>query len=144
VLQLRDYEGAGGGDVYYRLNVGEFPIVTDVWPLGVQAGTTTEVKVSGFNLEGITSTSVRAPAAASWGSTFEFQMQTPRGPLVYPVRLAVGGDPEVFQHSDVRSLSTAQTIPVPITVNGRLSSSYSATRNASGAITVSNTRPDPS
>src|SRR5262249_5408197 len=76
VLQVRDYEGAGGGDVHYRLNVGEFAVVTRMFPLGVQKGTTAEVAIEGFNLDGMKTAKITAPKEASWGSTFEAQIQT--------------------------------------------------------------------
>src|SRR5262249_27055970 len=49
-IQVRDFENAGGEDVYYRLNAGAFPVVTAVYPLGLHRGATTEVTLTGFNL----------------------------------------------------------------------------------------------
>src|SRR5437867_3589803 len=70
VIQIRDFETAGGKDVYYRLNVGEFPVVTTVFPHGLRQGASGEVKLSGFNLGAQRSIRVTPPAApAAWGQT---------------------------------------------------------------------------
>ncbi len=120
VLQVRDYEGAGGPDRYYRLNIGEFPVVTRVFPLGVQQGTTNQVRVEGFNIGDFQSVPVSAPAGASWGQTMELPLHPASGPLLFPVPLAVGQDPELLQQPGNNTLATAQRIPVPSTVNGVL------------------------
>src|SRR5262249_13576326 len=122
VFQVKDYEGAGGADVHYRLNVGEFPVVTRVFPFGLQKGTTAEISIEGYNLGGMKTAKITAPKEASWGSTFEAQVQTPKGPRLYPIGLAVGNDPEVVQQKANLTLDRAQTVPVPSTVNGIYSS----------------------
>ena len=69
-LGVRDREFRGGGDFAYRLNVGDVPVVTGVFPLGVQRGRTTSVHVSGVNLgspAGITAR-VAVPTDAAPGS----------------------------------------------------------------------------
>lgn len=119
VLQLRDYENAAGADVHYRLNAGAFPVATAVFPLGIQKGTTAEVQVKGFNLGGSTAR-VQAPTETFWGRTTDLWMQTPRGPLLYAPRLAVGEDPEVMRTPGSSTLAKAQPVAVPITINGRL------------------------
>jgi len=119
VLQLRDYENAAGADVHYRLNAGAFPVVTEVFPLGVQKGTAAEVQVKGFNLGGSTAR-VQAPAETAWGQTTDLRMETPKGPPLYAPRLAVGEDPEVMQTPGSDSLANALRVSVPVTINGRL------------------------
>ena len=67
---VRDREYRGGGDMTYRLNVGDIPVVTGVFPLGVQRGTTASVHVEGVNLgatHGLTA-KVSIPADAVPGS----------------------------------------------------------------------------
>jgi WD40 repeat protein len=67
---VRDREYRGGPDFTYRLHVGDVPVVTGVFPLGVQRGKTATVHVSGVNLgspTGLTA-SVTIPADAAPGS----------------------------------------------------------------------------
>ncbi|HEX4611970.1 MAG TPA: WD40 repeat domain-containing protein, partial [Urbifossiella sp.] len=47
---IRDREYRGGADFAYRLQLGDVPVVTGVFPLGVQRGKTTTVHVTGVNL----------------------------------------------------------------------------------------------
>jgi WD40 repeat protein len=120
VLEVKDFEGAGGGDVHYRINAGELPAVTDVFPLGVQKGAQAEVQLKGFNLGGAKTAKVSAPTDGGWGRTINLEMQTSSGPLVVTRRLAVGDDPEVMQMDGNTALGSAQRVTAPVTVNGRL------------------------
>jgi len=122
VIQLRDYEGAGGGDVHYRLNIGEFPVVTDVFPLGARAGTISDVEVEGFNLGGARSAKVAVPSGAGAVSVM---LDTPKGPLYLSRTLQTGPDPELSRTRDNDSSDHAQTVPVPCAVNGRLAADTS-------------------
>ena len=47
---VRDREYRGGPDFTYRLNIGKVPVITGVFPLGVQRGKTTAVRVGGVHL----------------------------------------------------------------------------------------------
>jgi WD40 repeat protein len=120
ILQLRDYESAGGSDVHYRLNIGEFPVVTDVFPLGVRAGTTTQVEVQGFNLGGVKTAHVMAPADSEQGRSIAISLETQKGPLVLSRPVQVGLDEEVLRTAGNESSEQAQRIQIPCALNGRL------------------------
>ncbi len=47
---VRDKEYRGGADFTYRLNIGDVPVVTGVFPLGVPRGKAVSVHVSGVHL----------------------------------------------------------------------------------------------
>jgi WD40 repeat protein len=67
---VRDREYRGGKDMTYRLHVGDVPVVTAVFPLGVQRGKSAVVHIDGVNLgpsHGPTAT-VHVPADATVGS----------------------------------------------------------------------------
>ncbi|MBM3982754.1 MAG: WD40 repeat domain-containing protein [Planctomycetes bacterium] len=49
-IGIRDREFRGGADFFYRLHVGDVPVITGVFPLGAQTGRATSVHVSGVNL----------------------------------------------------------------------------------------------
>ena len=117
-IAVRDFQNAGGADVYYRLNAGALPYATSVFPLGFRA-THGEVALRGFNLNG----ELKLPAAgqaSGWGATVTLR-DTPNGPLVEPVRLAVGEDPEVTEEDQPHNRpASAQRVTVPVTINGRI------------------------
>ena len=66
---VRDREYRGGADFTYRLHLGDVPVVTGVFPLGVQRGRTATVHVSGVHLGADALTvPVVVPADAAAGS----------------------------------------------------------------------------
>jgi hypothetical protein len=68
-IGIRDREYRGGADMTYRLHVGDTPVVTGVFPLGVQRGKTANVHVEGVNLgRGEITLPVTVPADAVPGS----------------------------------------------------------------------------
>jgi hypothetical protein len=120
-IRVRDFENASGGDVAYRLNVGEFAYVTSVFPPGVPAGATTEVEVRGFGLGGAQRVRVTAPAAAGYGQTVPLPIPGLGDRLLNTPRLAVGSDPEVVESGDASDApSGAELVPVPVAINGRI------------------------
>jgi len=50
VLEIKDSIYRGREDFVYRMEAGELPFVTYIFPLGGQAGTTTKVHLNGWNL----------------------------------------------------------------------------------------------
>ncbi len=66
---VRDREYRGGPDFTYRLHLGDVPVVTGVFPLGVQRGRTATVHVGGVHLGADALTvPVSVPADAAPGS----------------------------------------------------------------------------
>ncbi len=49
-LGIRDREYRGGPNMHYRLHVGDIPIVTSVFPLGLQRGTEADIQIEGVHL----------------------------------------------------------------------------------------------
>ncbi|QDU21149.1 WD40 repeat domain-containing protein [Urbifossiella limnaea] len=80
---VRDREYRGGTDFTYRLHLGDVPVVTGVFPLGVQRGRITTVHVSGVHLGDDTLTiPVTVPADAAPGSKVNVPLpQTGERPL---------------------------------------------------------------
>jgi WD40 repeat protein len=109
-LGIRDREYRGGPEMLYRLHMGDIPMVTGVFPLGLQRGTDKEIRVEGVNL-GTRYTKMRAPADAVVGSRLPVSLATPTGPALGDARVLVGEFPEV---------SAPGTLPVPGTANGRI------------------------
>lgn len=117
VIQVRDFENAAGGDVTYRLNAGPFVHATSVFPLGFRKGQG-QVTLSGANLGNGQSVTVNGEQVG-WGSTTTVT-EAPGGPLLNPVRLAVGEEPETQEAEPNNDAAAAQSVALPVTVNGRI------------------------
>lgn len=107
-LGVQDRSFRGSPDTTYRLTVGPVRVVTGVYPLSVQRGTTAEVTVQGVNLGERPSVRLSVPADAAVGT---------RQPLPgLPASVTIG------QFPDVRAQPgpVAGTLPVPGTGHGIL------------------------
>ncbi len=105
-LGVRDRDYRGGADFKYRLDLGEFPIVTAMFPMGLQRGTKADIQLDGVFLPKRT-IAMTAPADAKPGQL----MSVPVGAGVLGKAQIVGGEfPEV----------SGGKIPVPGTANGRI------------------------
>jgi WD40 repeat protein len=113
-LSVRDREYRGDNTMSYRIQVGDIPIVTGVFPLGVQRGTETEVTVDGVNLGATRSVKLKAAADAAVGSRLPVPISVPAGAPLGNADVVVGEFPEVLTSNE------KATIPVPGTANGRI------------------------
>ncbi len=119
-IRIGDLERKGQTEQYtYRLNVGELPYLTGVFPLGIRQGAATEIAVRGFNL-GLDRTNVNAPAYTDWGAGTRLDLNTSRGETFNNLKLAVGRYPEVMEQAGRTSLAAPQPVAVPATINGRI------------------------
>lgn len=116
-LGVRDREYRGGGDMAYRLHVGEVPVVTSVFPLGVRQGAEAEVRLEGVHLGPATTARVKAPAGAGPGSTLPVPVVTPAGTALGDPKVVVGEFAEVIAPPNA---GAPLTVPVPGTANGRI------------------------
>jgi len=115
-LSIRDREYRGGG-LAYRLHVGEVPVVTAVFPLGLQRGTQAEIDVTGVNLGGTRSVMVQAPTSAALGSRIPLTIKTPHGPPLGNASVVVGEFPPSIT-GNLYDLPTRGRLPVPGTGDG--------------------------
>jgi WD40 repeat protein len=112
-LGIHDRDYRGGGDMSYRLHIGNIPVVSAVFPLGVQRGTETEVRVQGVHLGATQSVRLKAPSDAAPGSRITVPITTPNGvPLGNP-SVVVGEFPEVV-------FGKGMVVSVPGTANGQI------------------------
>jgi len=117
VVGIRDRDYRGGGAMHYRLHIGTLPIITSVYPLGLERGAEADVLIEGVNLGKGRSLRVKAPADAVPGSTIPLKVVTPAGAPLNQKSVVVGEFPEcraggVTVHSLLR--------PAPFTANGRI------------------------
>jgi hypothetical protein len=105
-IRVEDYQRSGRAGNFYRIIVGEFPLVLGAYPLGVRLGSTGELTTRGyhspskFQVDGKRSPESEDTLTLRPGNAFN------------TVRVALGAEPEVQ--------SQGGTIQVPVTVNGRI------------------------
>ncbi len=142
-ISIMDRERGGGMNHYYRLNAGELPYVTGVFPLGVRAGQSTEITVQGVNLGGVHEVKVDPPKWADGWTTIPLPLTDvapgfspapegvdrkksadaglkPATPLD-KIKLAVGNEPEIVEQEPNDTPVQAQRVTVPATINGTIS-----------------------
>jgi hypothetical protein len=118
-IGVRDREYRGGA-MAYRLHLGEIPIITSVFPLGVQRGTETEIRIKGVHLGGKTTTKIKAPTDAILGSKLPITVTTSQGQALGNRTVIIGEFPEKQELGS--SGPVAGSIPVPGTANGYIES----------------------
>ncbi len=109
-LGIRDREYRGDPGMKYELVMGDIPIVTSVFPLGVQRGAEMELQLQGVHLGEARSVHLKVPADAAPGSR-----------LAVPVAKGVLGNPSVrIDEFPQVTFSPLAAIPIPGTANGRI------------------------
>jgi len=116
VVEVKDALRRGRADFVYRIQIGELPFITGIFPLGGPAGAQTPVRLSGWNLPvdaltvdardkapGILPLSVRKGDMISNAAPFQ-----------------VGTLPECLEQEPNDALPTAQSVAFPVIVNGRI------------------------
>jgi hypothetical protein len=111
---VRDRDFRGGATMTYRLTVGDLPVVTAVFPLGLQRGTEADIHVEGVNLGGTKTVRVKAPADAAPGTRLPLKVETQKGPALGSLGVVVG------EFAEAQATGKADTVAVPGTANGRL------------------------
>jgi WD40 repeat protein len=111
---VRDHDYRGDGSMYYRLNIGDIPIVTGVFPLGVQRGAEADVQIEGVYLGSMRTVHIKVPAGAALGSRLSVPLTTPNGAPLGDSSVLVGEFPETTPTAGIVEL------PVPSTANGRI------------------------
>lgn len=105
-VRIEDYQRSGRASNFYRIIVGEFPLVLGTYPLGVQSGATAELTTRGyhalakFKIDGKPSPESEDTLTLRPADAFN------------TVRVALGTEPEIQLQGG--------TINVPATINGRI------------------------
>jgi hypothetical protein len=118
-IGIRDREFRGGPDMPYRLHVGDVPVVTSVFPLGIQRGREASVHVDGVNLgssHGLTA-HVRIPVDTTPDSRVPVPVSLPGGePPLGSLSVTVSEFPAVIASPE----AGAELRSVPGTADGIL------------------------
>ncbi len=118
-IRVADYQQSGRASHTYRIKVGNFPLVTSAFPLGVQAGKSAEVTLRGYQLSKPT-IQVKGEAKDGEEDVMMIRPAFSAGASFSEVKLALGQDPEVMATGTNTTLAAAQTVTVPTTINGRI------------------------
>jgi hypothetical protein len=115
-LEIRDSIYRGREDFVYRITLGEIPMVTAVFPLGGQTGTTTKVTLRGWNL-----------------ARTSMEISHPMTPGLYPIckngrfcqstpfaRMSVDTLPECLENSSPGRPRSEQDVNPPVIINGQI------------------------
>jgi hypothetical protein len=116
-IRVTDYQKGGRASHFYRLLMGEFPLVTHAFPLGVQRSKTAELSVGGPGLSE-TKASVELPS-----DDLPIVRVRPRlrnGASFTEIRLAVSDDPQLIAKGDNLTLAGAQRVQLPVAIHGRI------------------------
>ena len=106
-FSVRDRDYRGGPDFKYRYKLGKIPIVTAVFPMGLQRGTSTEVKLEGVFLPK-NAIKIDVSKDAKLGEV-----------IPVPIGAGVLGKAQIVV-CEFPDVSGGGKIPVPGTANGRL------------------------
>ncbi|MCE9526829.1 MAG: PPC domain-containing protein [Planctomycetales bacterium] len=117
IIELRDNRYKAGGK--YRLRVGDFPLVSTPFPLGVQAGGAGQVTAAGPFVNGIPAAIVAGPFSALGNRTF-FSAKLPGGQSSGFAPLAVTDLTEVAENAPADNPAAFTTVVVPSAISGKL------------------------
>ena len=118
-VRVADYEQSGKGSNFYRIKIGNFPLVASAYPLGVEAGKSRTVALKGWNLG---SQQITVEGKPSQG--LEEAVLVRPNHAFNEVKLAVGREPEVDAAPSNTSPEKAQPVTVPVTINGRVAATH--------------------
>ncbi len=109
-IEVRDSLYRGREDFIYRLTLGELPFVTGIFPLGGKLGEKTTVTLTGWNL----------PKRVLVRTNTENGVAYLNDGFYNDIRFAVDDLPEIFAVGENHSAETAQTVTLPVIINGRV------------------------
>jgi hypothetical protein len=109
---IRDREFRGDATMKYRLTFGDLPVVTSVFPLGLQRGKEADIRIDGVNLGDTKTVHVKAASDAAPGTRLPLKVETPKGPAL--------GNPSVVVGEFAEMMEKGGTVAVPGTANGRV------------------------
>jgi WD40 repeat protein len=93
VLSIRDRTYRGGSDLHYRLSLGDIPVITSIYPLGMQRGMEGYVRLHGVHLGDAKDVKMKVPPDAAPGVRLAVPM--PRNAPLSEPKIVVGEFPEV-------------------------------------------------
>jgi hypothetical protein len=118
LVQLRDFRYSGGNEFKYRLYAGAIPCLDSIFPLGGRRGQSVEIALTGRNLGDVKTMTKRIDPAAPLG-LIELRAGVGKS-FSNPRNFDIGNWPEFLEIEPNDFPENANTVPVPITINGRI------------------------
>jgi hypothetical protein len=118
VLEIKDAIYRGREDFVYRIAVGELPFVTAIFPLGGRTGDELTVSTTGWNLP---VNELKIETSGRGRGIFELAVRGGQS-LSNPVRFAIDERPCVVEVESNNTFAEAQTVTLPIAIDGRVGS----------------------
>ncbi len=118
-IKIADYQESGRASHTYRIKLGQFPLATGVYPLGLVKGKSRDVSLKGYRL-GSGKLTVKGEPSPEDENLVIVRPGTPSGKSFSQVTLALGDEPEVESAAANTSVAAAQQVAVPVTINGRI------------------------
>ena len=109
-VEIHDSIFRGREDFVYRMAIGELPFVTSIFPLGGKLGEKTSVALTGWNL----------PEKTLTHDNSEMGITSLTGKFFNAIQFAVDDLPECFERKPNDSVNTAQTVTLPVIINGHI------------------------
>ncbi len=113
-VRVADYQHSGRGSHVYRIVAGEFPLITGTYPLGLRQGAAGEIALRGYHVPA----KLKVEGKPSPDSEDSVLLRPEHA--FNQVRVGLGAEPEIE--------SQGGAIPVPVTVNGRITAPGAANR----------------
>jgi WD domain, G-beta repeat len=107
-IGVHDKDYRGGADQFYRLHVGDFPVVASVVPMGVRRGSEATVTLVGVNLPARTAI-VKVPPEAAVGSRVPVPLPAKGEKPLGEVSVIVGEFPEATVEKGQAAIATPGT-----------------------------------
>lgn len=117
VIEIRDNQYRGGGS--YRLRVGDFPLLTAAYPLGVQVGAAAKVGFAAAGPEAIAPIDFTAPTDGV-GKRFSVGAKLPGGASSGFATVIASAFPQAVETEPNNELAQATAMAAPGGANGRL------------------------
>lgn len=115
-LRLHEPTAAGSPEHFYRVSVGELPVVTGIFPLGITAKIESEVQLIGVNLPPDRTVRLRVDQAGEQ----EVPIDPERFRSRRDFRVLVQANEQLVETEPNDSLPQAGRMPAPGVVNGRI------------------------
>ena len=116
VAEVHDSIFRGREDFVYRVAIGELPVITSIFPLGVKAGARATVEMHGWNLP-----SAKLMQNFKWKTAGVYPVGTKNGEWSSnTVPFAVDSLPETVAKPGIGRREKAQKVKLPVIINGRI------------------------
>ncbi|MGC8742429.1 MAG: peptidase [Verrucomicrobiia bacterium] len=115
-VEIKDAIYRGREDFVYRIAIGEFPFITGIYPLGGEVGRKHKVSLYGWNLP-VEQIEVETNTPGTIYITV-----TKSNYISNPAPFSVDELPEIEEKEPNNSIRTAQSVAMPVIINGKINS----------------------